>query len=54
MLLWYGIEATEDPPRVLNPDFCEAILGMPAGWTNVDDESASAALGMQSPQLRLF
>ena len=54
MLLWYGIEASEEPPMVLNPDFCEALLALPQGWTNVDDESACAALGMQSRQLKLF
>ncbi len=54
MLLWYGIAASEEPPEVLNPDFCEALLGLPAGWTSVDDENACAALGMQSRQLKLF
>lgn len=54
MLAWYGIEASEEPPRVLNPDFTEALMGLPMGWTLVDDESACAALGMLSPQLKLF
>lgn len=54
MLEWYGIAESEEPPMVLNPDFCEALMGLPAGWTLLDDESACAALGMQSPQLRLF
>ncbi len=54
MLLWYGIAESEDPPLVLNPDFSEALLGLPEGWTSVDDESACAALGMRSAQIKLF
>jgi len=54
MLQWYGIDESEDPPWVLNPDFSEALMGLPMGWTLLDDESACAALGMQSPQLKLF
>ncbi len=54
MLQWYGIDESEDPPWVLNPDFTEALMGLPMGWTLLDDESACAALGMQSPQLKLF
>lgn len=54
MLQWYGIEKTDDPPWVLNPDFSEALMDLPMGWTLLDDASASAALGMQPPQLKLF
>jgi hypothetical protein len=54
MLEWYGLAESKDPPRVLNPDFCEALLALPEGWTNVDDESACAALETPSPQIRLF
>jgi hypothetical protein len=54
MLEWYGLAESEDPPLVLNPVFCEELLGLPAAWTNVDDESASDALGMSSAQIRLF
>jgi hypothetical protein len=54
MLEWYGLAESEDPPLVLNPVFCEELLGLPAGWTSVVDESASDALGMSSAQIRLF
>jgi site-specific DNA-cytosine methylase len=54
MLLWYGVEMSEEPAWVLNPDFTEALLALPRGWTLLDDESASAALGMQSRQIKLF
>jgi hypothetical protein len=54
MLEWYGLAESKEPPRVLNPDFCEALLGMPEGWTSVVDESACAALETPSLQIRLF
>lgn len=54
MLQWYGLDASEDPPWVLNPAFSEALMGLPVGWTLLDDESASAALGMRLPQRKLF
>jgi hypothetical protein len=54
VLTWYGIAEIEGPSMVLNPDFCEALLGMPAGWTSVNDESACAALETPSPQIKLF
>lgn len=54
MLEWYGLDESEEPPMVLSPDFTEALMGLPADWTLVDDESACAALGMQSRQLKLF
>jgi len=54
MLQWYGIDESADPPWVLNPDFCEAILGLPMGWTNVADEHASECWATPSPQLKLF
>jgi hypothetical protein len=54
MLQWYGVAMSEEPAWVLNPDFTEALLALPAGWTLLDDESASAALGMQSRQIKLF
>ena len=50
MLLWYG-DATgpgTEPSRGLNPDFCEALLGLPEGWTKIGDESACAALATPS------
>lgn len=30
----------------LNPTWVEWLMGLPLGWTHVDDEPASAALGM--------
>lgn len=54
MLAWYGIDESEEPPMVLNPEFSEALMGLPMGWTLLDDASACAALGILSPQLRLF
>lgn len=32
------------PTMVLNPDFVERLMGIPEGWTHVDDERASALL----------
>lgn len=54
MLQWYGIAESRDPDQVLNPDFTEALLGLPEGWTLLDDASACAVLGTPSPQLKLF
>jgi hypothetical protein len=54
MLQWYGIESSEDPPMVLSPDFTEALLGLPADWTNLDDASACDALETPSLQIKLF
>jgi hypothetical protein len=54
MLQWYGLDESEDSPWVLNPDFSEALLGLPAGWTNVDDASACDALETPSAQIKLF
>jgi hypothetical protein len=42
---------------VLNPEFVEALMGLPMGWTHVDDADAYDALVMQLPpgkQQRLF
>lgn len=33
---------------VLNPEFVEALMGFPEGWTHVDDGPASVALGTRS------
>ena len=44
-------------PAVLHPEFVEALMGLPEGWTRVDDADASDALvGLLLPgrQQRLF
>ena len=33
-------------PAVLHPEFVEALMGLPLGWTHVDDAGASDALAM--------
>lgn len=54
MLASHGLANSRDPPRVLNPAFCEALLGLPEDWTRLDDARACAALEMQSLQRKPF
>jgi hypothetical protein len=34
----------------LNPRWCDGFMGFPPGWSELDEESASSALGIPSAQ----